>query len=173
MRREHRDKLAHLKIQTWIGRSPGASHYHGMIYFKGMDIAVNRKLTFDQALDLNNRELLVYNRIALKRDPGEISEEFLTEKEAIDRAKKIFHKKVKQLGAVALVKGERNVIEAKPIIAISNPDNKTLMRKANKLYKKIEAFYNVDEVDEEIDYKSIDALEDEWWEIIGEMNEVH
>lgn len=167
MRRENRDKLAHLKIQTWIGRSPGASHYHAMIYFRGMDIPVNRKLTFDQALDLNNRELLVYNRIDAKRDPGEISEEFLTKKEAVDTAKKIFHKKVKELGAVALVKGERNVIEAKPIIAISNPDNMPLMRKANKLYKKIEAFYNVDE---EIDYKKIDDLEDDWWEIIGELS---
>jgi hypothetical protein len=168
--KQNRDNLANLKILTWKGRAPGAVHYSGYIQFKGEEIQVERKLTFDEALDLNNMELLVYQKINCKRNPGEMSSEFLTEKEVIARAKKIFHRELKTKGAVALVKGERYSLEAKPVLCVHWSSHNYVMRKANKLYKQIDALYEVDETEHEIDYKAVDALEDEWWKIIEELN---
>lgn len=164
-----RDQLANLNIKTWVGRAPGASHYIGDITLGRDYFLVERKLTFDEALDLNNRELLVYGNIGIKRNMGDMSSEFLTEKEVIDRARKIFHKKLKQQGAIALVKGERVVIEAKPIIAVHWSTHNHVMKKANRLYKDIEALYDVDEIEEDINYTEIDKMEAEWWKIIEEL----
>jgi hypothetical protein len=170
MDRTARYTLAYLKILSWINRAPDASHYIGYITFNGKDTYVERTLTFDEALDLNNREFLVYGTCRFKRNPGEKSKEFLTEKELIDRARKIFHKEIKTKGAVALVKGERIVIEAMPVICVHRSSYNSIMRKANKLYKQIETLYDVDQTEQDIDYKKIDALEEQWWELIKELS---
>lgn len=166
----NRNKIANLKVQTWKGKSPGAVHYVGWIEFDGKEYPVERKLTFDEAHDLNNMEMLVYQSIRFKRNADEMSQEFLTEESLIARAKKIFHRQLKQLGAVALVKGERVCLDAKPVLAVHWSSDNHVMRKANKLYKQIDALYEVDQTEEDIDYKKIDALEEEWWKAIEELS---
>jgi hypothetical protein len=168
--KQNRDSLANLKILTWKGRAPGAVHYSGYIQFKGEEIQIERKLTLDEAHDLNNMEMLVYQKVNYKRNPGEMSREFLTEKEVIVLAKKIFHRELKKKGAVALVKNKHVCLDAKPILCVCWSSDNYIMRKANKLYKQIDALYEVDETEHDIDYKAIDALEDEWWKIIEELN---
>lgn len=165
-----RKTLANLQIQTWVGRAPDASHYLGYIEFNGKEIHVERKLTFDESVDLNNRERLIYGEIRIKRIPGETSNEFLSKEEVIRRARKIFHRKLKQQGAVALVIGDRVVIGAKPIICVHWSSHNHIMKKANKIYKEVEALYDVDETEDDIDYKAIDELEDKWWKIIEELS---
>lgn len=180
MNRNDTYKIANLDIKSWVGTVANASHYYAYIQFDGKDIDVKRILNVAEAKDLNNIEKLKYGEAAgVLFAPGENCRFFLSEESLIRVAKKIFHKEVQPKGAVAMVIGRAVTLDAKKIICVQSTSQKHLMLIANDLYKQIDALYNHspspmgwrrDADDDDVDYKKIDALEDEWWKIIGDLS---
>lgn len=137
--------ICYLKISTWVGLSPAATHHYGTLRFNGSFTELKRKVTTKDIEKDKERYLHV----------GDTTNGFDTEEALIRKAKKEWKKFYPK--ATHLVLGEGSYIEPHKVLTGDNKKKlNTLFRKAEKL-----GFYtNIKNIEK------VDKLTIEWYDTI-------